>query len=171
MIPYHNSLVQPANVTNTLQPMIHAAVVCVSTAAFLLHKRKLGLVTGSLLFAPLLAAFGMCLLYSHRHLTLTCPLSLTVSAVMHVTSACLPETVVDENGNTELMTADWSDLETFNPKPVDDTTARLALLTRVMPLLLVTYHLLYVGLCDVNHLYAHGGTSQGDPRCSQGATR
>lgn len=85
---------------------------------------------------------------------------------MHVRSACLPETVVDKDGNIEHMAADWYDWETFNPKPVDDTTARLALLTRVMPLLLVAYHLWCVGLCHVSHMYAHGGTSQGNPRCS-----
>ncbi|OJT04324.1 hypothetical protein TRAPUB_4958 [Trametes pubescens] len=101
-------------------PLMHAAVVCVSTAVFLLHRKKFGLVTGSLLFTPLLAAF--------------------VSAAMHVRSACLPETVVDEDGNIEYVTADWSDWEVFNPKAVNDITARLALLTRVIPLLLVVYH-------------------------------
>lgn len=84
-----------------------------------------------------------------------------MSAVLHVRSACLPDTIADEDGNIERMTADWSDWETFNPKPVDDTTGRLALLTRVMPLLLVAYHLWCVGLCDVSHMYAHDGTFRG----------
>ncbi|KAL1944455.1 hypothetical protein VTO73DRAFT_2885 [Trametes versicolor] len=97
--------------------ILHAAVICGAAVVFLLSAKRLGVVTGLLLFAPLVAA--------------------CVSAVMHVKRVCRPDPIVVPGATFLRVSTSW---EIFHPKGIDPTTTRLLQLTSAAALLLIVHY-------------------------------